>query len=130
MDSPNGEHTATIVTAQAGSASIYNTATFGDIGGSADHEPVSDAAQRLVKADETNTDEEEIRASSLQFGRKLSGFTKTSKANEVAFDRAVDQVAQTLRELLDALVTKGPSRDRDVEAARARARAATRVPAS
>ncbi len=73
---------------------------------------------------------DEIRASSLQFVRKLSGFTKPSKANEVAFDRAVDQVAQTVRELLDALVTKGPSRDRDVEAARARARAATRFPAS
>ena len=74
--------------------------------------------------------EDEIRASSLQFVRKLSGFTKPSKANEVAFDRAVDEVAQTVRELLDALVTKGPSRDRDVEAARARARAATRFPAS
>ena len=74
--------------------------------------------------------DDEIRASSLQFVRKLSGFTKPSKANEVAFDRAVDQVAQTVRELLDALVTKGASRDRDVEAARARARAATRFPAS
>jgi len=74
--------------------------------------------------------DDEIRASSLQFVRKLSGFTKPSKANEVAFDRAVDQVAQTVRELLDALVAKGPSRDRDVEAARARARAATRFPAS
>jgi len=74
--------------------------------------------------------DDEIRASSLQFVRKLSGFTKPSKANEVAFDRAVDQVAQTVRELLEALVTKGPSRDRDVEAARARARAATRFPAS
>ena len=74
--------------------------------------------------------DDEIRASSLQFVRKLSGFTKPSKANEVAFDRAVDQVAQTVRELLDALVTKGASRDRDVEAARARDRAATRFPAS
>jgi hypothetical protein len=74
--------------------------------------------------------EDEIRASSLQFVRKLSGFTKPSKANEVVFDRAVDQVAQTVRELLDALVTKGPSRDRDVETARSRARAATRFPAS
>ena len=74
--------------------------------------------------------DDEIRASSLQFVRKLSGFTRPSKANEVAFDRAVDQVAQTVRELLDLLVTKGPSRDRDVEAARARARAATRFPAS
>jgi hypothetical protein len=74
--------------------------------------------------------DDEIRASSLQFVRKLSGFTKPSKANEVAFDRAVDQVAQTVRGLLDALVTKGPSRDRGVEAVRARARAATRFPSS
>jgi len=74
--------------------------------------------------------DDEIRASSLQFVRKLSGFTRPSKANEVAFDRAVDQVAQTARELLDSLVTKGPSRDRDVEATKARARAASRFPAS
>ena len=74
--------------------------------------------------------DDEIRASSLQFVRKLSGFTRPSKANEVAFDRAVDQVAQTVRELLDLLVTKGPSRDRDVEATKARARAASRFPAS
>ena len=74
--------------------------------------------------------DDEIRASSLQFVRKLSGFTRPSKTNEVAFDRAVDQVAQTGRELLDLLVTKGPSRDRDVEATKARARAASRFPAS
>ena len=74
--------------------------------------------------------DDEIRASSLQFVRKLSGFTRPSKANEVAFDRAVDQVAQTVRELLDLLVTKGPSRDRDVEATKARARAASRFRAS
>jgi len=74
--------------------------------------------------------DDEIRASSLQFVRKLSGFTKPSRANEVAFDRAVDQMTQTVRELLDALVTKGPSRDRDAEAAKARARAATRFPSS
>ena len=74
--------------------------------------------------------EDEIRASSLQFVRKLSGFTRPSRANEVAFDRAVDLVAQTVRKLLDALVTKGPSRDRDAEAAKARARAATRFPSS
>jgi len=74
--------------------------------------------------------DDEIRASSLQFVRKLSGFTRPSKTNEVAFDRAVDQVAQTVRELLDLLVTKGPSRDRDVEATKARARAASRFPAS
>jgi hypothetical protein len=69
---------------------------------------------------------EEIHASSLQFVRKLSGFTKPSKANEVAFARAVDQVARAAHELLDALVTSAPPRDRTVEAARARARSATR----
>jgi hypothetical protein len=68
----------------------------------------------------------EIRASSLQFVRKLSGFTRPSKTNEVAFARAVDQVAHAARELLDALVTKAPLRDRDVEASKARARAAAR----
>lgn len=70
--------------------------------------------------------EEEIRASSLQFVRKLSGFTKPSKSNEAAFNRAVDQVAQAARELLDSLVTNAPPRDREVEAAKARARSAER----
>jgi hypothetical protein len=70
--------------------------------------------------------EEEIRASSLQFVRKLSGFARPSKANEVAFNRAVDQVAQAARDLLDALVTNAPPRDRDLEAAKARARTAER----
>jgi hypothetical protein len=70
--------------------------------------------------------EEEIRASSLQFVRKLSGLNKPSKANEIAFNRAVDQVAQAARELLDSLVTTAPPRDREVEAARARARSAER----
>ena len=70
--------------------------------------------------------QEEIRASSLQFVRKLSGFTKPSKANELAFNRAVDQVAQAAHELLDSLVTNAPPRDRAVEAAKARARAAER----
>jgi hypothetical protein len=70
--------------------------------------------------------EEEIRASSLQFVRKLSGFNKPSKTNEEAFNRAVDQVAQAARELLDSLVTTAPPRDREVEAAKARARSAER----
>ena len=70
--------------------------------------------------------EEEIRASSLQFVRKLSGFTKPSKANEAVFNRAVDQVAQAARELLDSLVTTAPPRDREVEAAKARVRSAER----
>ncbi len=70
--------------------------------------------------------EDEIRASALQFVRKLSGFTRPSKANEVAFNRAVDQVAQAAHELLHALVTNAPKRDRAAEAAKARARAAER----
>ena len=68
----------------------------------------------------------EIRASALQFVRKLSGFTKPSKANEAAFDRAVDQVTEAARELLGSLVTNAPPRDREVEAAKARAKAAVR----
>ncbi len=71
----------------------------------------------------------EIRASSLQFVRKLSGFTKPSKANEEAFNRAVEQVAQAAHELLESLVTNAPPRDRAVEAAKARARSVERYAA-
>jgi hypothetical protein len=70
--------------------------------------------------------EEEIRAASLQFVRKLTGFNKPSKANEAAFDRAVDETAQVAGRLLRSLVTTAPPRDREVEAARARSRAAVR----
>jgi hypothetical protein len=70
--------------------------------------------------------DEEIRASSLQFVRKLSGFARPSKANQAAFSRAVEQVGQAARELLDALVTDAPPRNREAEAAKARARAANR----
>lgn len=69
---------------------------------------------------------EEIRAASLQFVRKLSGFNKPSKANEAAFEAAIDEVARVAHELLDALVTNAPPRDREVEAARARERATKR----
>ena len=69
---------------------------------------------------------EEIRASSIQFVRKLSGFSKPSKPNEEAFNRAVEQVTQAATELLDSLVTTAPPRDREVEAAKARARSAER----
>ena len=69
---------------------------------------------------------EEIRASALQFVRKLSGFTRPSKANEPAFTRAVDQVSQAAHELLHSLVSNAPPRDRETEAAKARARAADR----
>ena len=66
--------------------------------------------------------EGEIRASALQFVRKLSGFPRPSIANQSAFDRAVDQVTEAAHELLASLVTSAPPRDRDVEAAKARAR--------
>ena len=71
--------------------------------------------------------EDEIRASAQQFVRKLSGFTKPSKANEAVFEAAVDEVARAARTLVDSLVTAAPKRDREVEAAKARARAARRV---
>jgi hypothetical protein len=70
--------------------------------------------------------EEEIRAAALQFVRKLSGFARPSKANQLAFDRAVDQVTEAARELIGNLVANAPPRDREVEAAKARARSAER----
>jgi hypothetical protein len=69
---------------------------------------------------------DEIRASSLQFVRKLSGFAKPSKANEAAFNRAVDDVAHAAQHLLDSLVTNSPPRDRAVEAMKAQVRSAKR----
>ena len=70
--------------------------------------------------------DEEIRASALQFVRKLSGFARPSHANEAAFNRAVDLVTEAAHELLGSLVTNAPPRDRDTEAAKARTRAAER----
>jgi hypothetical protein len=70
--------------------------------------------------------EEEIRAASLQFVRKISGFNKPSKANEAAFDLAIEQVVAAAHKLLDSLQTSAEPRDREIEAARARARAAER----
>jgi len=70
--------------------------------------------------------DDEIRASALQFVRKLSGSNRPSKANQTAFDRAVDEVARIARQLLDDLVTTAPPRNRDDEAAKARARAVER----
>lgn len=75
---------------------------------------------------EPPVDDAEIRASALQFVRKVSGFTKPSKANEDAFNRAVDQVSAVTRELMDALVTNAEPRNREVEAAKARERAQQR----
>ena len=70
--------------------------------------------------------DKEIHASALQFVRKLTGFTKPSQANEVAFERAIEEVATAATKLLDSLVTKAPPRDREIEAAKARERAARR----
>jgi len=70
--------------------------------------------------------DEEIRAASLQFVRKLSGFNKPSKANEAAFERAIDEVAQVARTLIDSLITTAEPRDREIEAERAKRRAAER----
>ena len=74
--------------------------------------------------------EDEIRASALQYVRKVSGTTRPSKANEAAFEHAVEAVASATRELLGALVTKAAPRDREIEAERARARAAVRYGAA
>ena len=70
--------------------------------------------------------DQEVHASALQFVRKLSGFNKPSQANEAAFNRAVEDASRVARVLMDSLVTQAPPRNRDVEAARARARAAQR----
>ncbi|HEY3017600.1 MAG TPA: DUF2277 domain-containing protein [Gaiellaceae bacterium] len=70
--------------------------------------------------------DEEVRDAALQYVRKISGFTKPSRANEEAFDRAVGEVADASRRLIDALVTSAAPKDREVEAERARARAAKR----
>lgn len=72
------------------------------------------------------TSDDEVRAAALQYVRKVGGSSKPSQANQEAFDRAVDQIAQVTRELIDALVTSAPPKDREVEADKARARAAKR----
>jgi hypothetical protein len=74
--------------------------------------------------------EEEVRAGALQYVRKISGFSKPSQANAEAFEQAVDAVAGASAKLLDELVTAAPPKDREVEAAKARARAAQRFAAS
>ena len=73
--------------------------------------------------------DEEIRASALQYVRKVSGFTKPSQANTEAFERAVDEVSAVTTRLLDALITNAPPKDREVEAAKAKARSAARYAA-
>jgi hypothetical protein len=78
---------------------------------------------------EPEATDEEVRDAALQYVRKVSGFTKPSQANEEAFARAVDEVAGATRRLVDALVTTAAPKDREVEAARAKARAAKRYAA-
>jgi len=73
--------------------------------------------------------DEEVRAAALQYVRKISGFTKPSRANAEAFDQAVDEVAHVSARLLGQLVTSAPPKDREVEAAKARARATQRFAA-
>lgn len=79
----------------------------------------------LFNFDPPATDEE-VRAASLQFVRKLSGFNAPSKANEAAFERAIEEVCASARRLIDSLETHAPPRDREIEAEKARARAAER----
>ncbi|HEY1381748.1 MAG TPA: DUF2277 domain-containing protein [Gemmataceae bacterium] len=81
----------------------------------------------LFNFDPPATDEE-IRAAALQFVRKLSGFNAPSKANQAAFDRAIEQVTDAARALISSLVTSAEPRNRDQEAERARARSAVRFP--
>jgi len=73
--------------------------------------------------------EDEVHAAALQYVRKISGYTRPSQANAAAFERAVHEIAHISRHLLDQLVTSAPPRDREVEAAKARARAAQRFAA-
>ncbi|MEQ1855485.1 MAG: DUF2277 domain-containing protein [Longimicrobiales bacterium] len=75
---------------------------------------------------EPPANDDEVRAASLQFVRKISGFNKPSRANEEAFDAAVEEVTRVARELLQSLTTTAPPRDRDVEAAKAREKAVRR----
>jgi hypothetical protein len=82
----------------------------------------------LYNFDPPATDEE-VRAAALQYVRKISGFTKPSAANKEAFDRAVEEVAHVSQHLLAQLVTNAPPKDREIEAARAKARAAARYAA-
>jgi hypothetical protein len=75
---------------------------------------------------EPHATEDEVRGAALQYVRKISGFTRPSQANEAAFSRAVDEIAEASQRLLDDLVTSARPKDREVEAERARARAAKR----
>ena len=84
---------------------------------------------RVLNNFEPPATEDEVYAAALQYVRKVSGSSKPSAANQAAFDRAVHEVAHATQHLLDALVTTAPPKDREVEAARARARSAARFEA-
>jgi hypothetical protein len=81
---------------------------------------------RILYNFEPPTSEDEVRAAALQYVRKVSGMTKPSQANQASFDRAVEAVAQVTEQLLGELVTNAPPKDREVEAAKRRARSAAR----
>lgn len=81
---------------------------------------------RVLNNFEPPATEDEVRAAALQYVRKVSGSSKPSAANQAAFDRAVHEIAHATQHLLDALVTNAPPKDREVEAARAKARSAAR----
>ena len=105
----------------------YNLETNADLVAvrAADHHGRSALMCRNIKTlynFEPPATEEEIRASALQYVRKVSGFTRPSRVNEAAFDYAVDEVARITRDLVDSLETRAAPRDREVEAARSRAR--------
>src|SRR5437867_3098458 len=104
---------------------LHSNVPCGRDASSAYHRPMCRNIHTLFNY-EPHATEEEVRDAALQYVRKISGFTKPSRANEEAFARAVDEVAEASARLLDALVTNAPPRDRDVEAERKRARAAER----
>ena len=91
-----------------------------------DYAPVMCRNIRTLHNFDPPATEEEVQASALQYVRKISGSTTPSKANTEAFDRAVDEVADATRRLLESLVANAPPKDREVEAAKARERAAAR----
>jgi hypothetical protein len=105
---------------QSGFWLVFQSGFWLNLGG-----PMCRNIRTLFNFDPPATDEE-VRDASLQFVRKLSGFTNPSKANQEAFDRAVEGVAEVARELLGSLVTTAEPKDRETEAARARARSAAR----
>jgi hypothetical protein len=122
------ERSSAYVEALAASGEASPSATRAATAGRAKLPPMCRNIRPLYNFSPTATDEE-IRAASLQYVRKISGFTKPSQANAEAFERAVDAVAAASAELLDSLSTAAPPKDREVEAAKRRARSADRYAA-